>query len=179
MHQLHQGHQGATAIHPPLLGAIISNQRSPVSSPFVRIRDPSFLIMSGVGVCRRLLAPAFLLIGCSGGLVTSTSEAAFTSFHQKAALFPTGKSKFKPIVSAINSDSVDMTCRRRSQHILIRRFYLFATPPDTPDKNDIEVVTLGEDDTVSDKVWEEVEASAPSELTVMKEVGNSLLVNLK
>jgi len=102
--------------------------------------------------------------------VTSTSEAAFTSFHQKAALFPTGKSKFKPIVSAINSDSVDMTCRRRSQHILIRRFYLFATPPDTPDKNDIEVVTLGEDDTVSDKVWEEVEASAPSELTVMKEL---------
>lgn len=105
------------------------------------------------------------------------------SFRQKAAWFPTGKSKFRPIFSGINSDSVDRTCQRRSQHkhILRRQFYLFAVPPDTPDNNDIEVVTLGEDDTISDKVWEEVEASAPSELTVMKEVGNYLLFanNLK
>ena len=96
---------------------------------------------------------------------------------QKTVLCSIQRNSVRPMLSGISSHSID-TCRKNKRGFQAipraRGKHLFASPPDNPEDNEIEDDSVDEDYTISDKVWEEVEASAPSELTVMKEVCNYL-----
>jgi len=58
-------------------------------------------------------------------------------------------------------------------HFGRRRVRLMANKSDN--KDEIEIIGLG-DDTISDKAWEDIEAGAPSESTIMKEVGTYICI---
>lgn len=121
--------------------------------------------------CRRLVSIASILMACAGGLSTPTLfVVAFMSGPQMVALCPIQRRE----VSDIHHIFIGWTGEGGLQSVPRRRGDFFASPPDTTDDNEFEVVSLDEDDTISDKVWEEVEASAPSQFTVMTEVGNSV-----
>ena len=51
-----------------------------------------------------------------------------------------------------------------------RRIRLLANQSDNTD-DEMEIIMGLGDDTISDKAWEDIEAGAPSEATIMKEVG--------
>ena len=53
-----------------------------------------------------------------------------------------------------------------------RRVRLLANQSDNTDDDEMEIIMGLGDDTISDKAWEDIEAGAPSEVTIMKEVGN-------
>ena len=52
-----------------------------------------------------------------------------------------------------------------------RRVRLLANQSDNTDDDEMEIIMGLGDDTISDKAWEDIEAGAPSEAAIMKEVG--------
>lgn len=112
----------------------------------------------------------FLCVGSGSGFsvhrsctrVPSTRSWCFTTLQSTDR--GENKVKTRAVVVGIRARNADL------MHSGRRRIRLLANQSDNTD-DEMEIIMGLGGDTISDKAWEDIEAGAPSEATIMKEVG--------